>query len=175
MFGEKGLVQLYTGDGKGKTTAALGLLLRAAGHGARTAVVQFMKGSDIYGEIKMLEQMTNVTLVRTGRTKCIFKGEETQEDFDEALRGIEAARRFISSGEFDLVILDEVNVATDFGLINPEDVINIIKGKARNTEVVLTGRNAPQDFIEAADLISEMKEIKHPWRSGVTARKGVEY
>ena len=175
MFGEKGLIQIYTGDGKGKTTAALGLAVRALGHGARVAVVQFMKGSDIYGERKTLKDLPGVTLIQTGRTKCIFHGDETEEDFAEARRGLEAAREFLTSGKYDLVILDEINVAIDFGLLKTEDALSWLSAKRESTEVVLTGRNAPAELIEIADLVSEMREIKHPYRRGVTARRGIEY
>ncbi len=175
MFGEKGLIQVYTGDGKGKTTAALGLLLRAAGHGAKTALVQFMKGSPVYGEIISLSAMPGVTHLRTGRAECIFKGDECEEDFKEARRGLDAAAVFMSSGEYDLVVLDEINVAVDFGLIAAEDVVSALARKAQDTEVVLTGRNAPALFIETASLVTEMREVKHPYRDGVTARRGVEY
>ena len=162
MFGEKGLIQVYTGDGKGKTTAALGLALRAAGRGAKIAFVQFMKGSPVYGEIVSLALMAGVTHVRTGRTQCIFKGDETEEDFAEARRGLKLAAEFMSSGEYDLVVtVEEVAAALD--------------KKSNGTEVVLTGRNAPQEFIDRAALVTEMREVKHPYRDGVQARAGVEF
>ncbi len=175
MFDEKGLIQLYIGNGKGKTTAALGLVLRASGHGAKIAVVQFMKGWDGYGELVSLPRVPNVTHVHTGRTKCIFRGDEIQEDFDEAARGLALAAEFLASGQYDLVVLDEINVAVDFGLIKAGDVIKALAEKAPRTEAVLTGRNAPDEFIKAADLVTEMKEIKHPYQNGVAARKGVEF
>ena len=169
MFGEKGLIQVYTGDGKGKTTAALGLALRAAGRGAKIAFVQFMKGSPVYGEIVSLASMAGVTHVRTGRTQCIFKGDETEEDFAEARRGLKLAAEFMSSGEYDLVVLDEINVAVDFGGAAALD------RKSERTEVVLTGRHAPKEFIDRAALVTEMREVKHPYRDGVPARAGVEF
>lgn len=175
MLGEKGLIQVYTGDGKGKTTAALGLALRAAGRGAKIAFVQFMKGSPIYGEITSLAMLPGVTHIRTGRAHCIFKGDETEEDFAEARRGLEAAAEFVSSGEYDLVVLDEINVAADFGLIKAEEVAEVLAKKAEGTEVVLTGRNAPEIFIKTAQLVTEMREIKHPYRDGIQARAGIEY
>ena len=175
MFGEKGLIQLYTGDGKGKTTAALGLALRAVGRGARVAFVQFMKGSPVYGEIVSLALLPGVTHVRTGRTKCIFKGDETEEDFAEARRGLKLAAEFMSSGEYDLVVLDEINGAVDFGLLTAAEVTAALDKKAEETEVVLTGRNAPKEFIDRAALVTEMREVKHPYRNGIQARAGVEY
>ena len=175
MFGEKGLIQVYTGDGKGKTTAALGLALRAAGRGAKIAFVQFMKGSPVYGEIVSLAMLPGVTHVRTGRTQCIFKGDETEADFAEARRGLKLAAEFMSSGEYDLVVLDEINVAVDFGLLTADDVAAALDKKAEGTEVVLTGRHAPQEFIDRAALVTEMREVKHPYRDGVQARAGVEF
>lgn len=175
MFGEKGLIQVYTGDGKGKTTAALGLALRACGHGARVAIVQFMKGWAGYGELTSLKRLPNVTLVRTGRDKCFSRDDVTDKDFAEAARGLKAAEEFISSGEYDLVILDEVNVAANFGLLAVADVVEVLKLKSEKTEIVLTGRNAPVQFLEKADLITEMREVRHPYRKGISARKGVEY
>ena len=162
MFGSKGLIEIYTGDGKGKTTAALGLAVRACGHGAHVAIVQFMKGWARYGELTAVKHLPGVTLVHTGREKCIFRGDETDEDFKEAARGL-------------LVILDEINVAIDFGLVDADDVAELLRGKPEKTEIVLTGRNAPKSLLDMADLVSEMKEIKHPYRQGITARKGVEY
>ena len=161
MFGSKGLIEIYTGDGKGKTTAALGLAVRACGHGAHVAIVQFMKGWARYGELTAVKHLPGVTLVHTGREKCIFRGDETE--------------KFIDSGEYDLVILDEINVAIDFGLVDADDVAELLRGKPEKTEIVLTGRNAPKSLLDMADLVSEMKEIKHPYRQGITARKGVEY
>lgn len=175
MFGEKGLVQVYTGSGKGKSTAAFGMAVRAAGHGAKTAIVQFMKGWDGYGELQSLPKIEGIMLLHTGRSKCIFKGDETREDYDEAARGLEAAAEFMASGKYDLVILDEVNVATDFGLLDAENVLAAVRGKAPHTEVIMTGRNAPASFIENADLVTEMKEIKHPYQKGITAREGAEF
>ncbi|MDO5114642.1 MAG: cob(I)yrinic acid a,c-diamide adenosyltransferase [Synergistaceae bacterium] len=175
MFGSEGLIEIYTGDGKGKTTAALGLALRASGHGAKIGIVQFMKGWAQYGELFSASKLPGVTLIHTGRDKCIFRGDETEEDFAEAARGLAAAEKFILSGEYDLVILDEVNVAIDFGLLKEGDVAALLKKKAPGTEIVLTGRNAPQTLIDIAELVTEMKEIKHPYKKGITARKGIEY
>ena len=175
MFGSKGLIEIYTGDGKGKTTAALGLAVRACGHGAHVAIVQFMKGWARYGELTAVKHLPGVTLVHTGREKCIFRGDETDEDFKEAARGLKEAEKFIDSGEYDLVILDEINVAIDFGLVDADDVAELLRGNPEKTDIVLTGRNAPKSLLDMADLVSEMKEIKHPYRQGITARKGVEY
>ena len=119
--------------------------------------------------------MAGVTHVRTGRAQCIFKGDETEEDFAEARRGLKLAAEFMSSGEYDLVVLDEINVAVDFGLLTAEEVAAALDRKSERTEVVLTGRHAPHEFIDRAALVTEMREVKHPYRDGVPARAGVEY
>ena len=174
MFGEQGLVQIYTGDGKGKTTAALGLALRACGQGARVAVVQFMKGWDHYGELNSVQLLPKVTLVQTGRPDYVYRGKEIQKDYDEAERGLTEARRFAADG-VDLLVLDEINVALDYGLLKLEDVMALVKSKPRDMELVLTGRNAAKELLELADLVTEMREVKHPYQKGVKARRGVEY
>ena len=175
MFGSKGLVQVYTGDGKGKTTAALGLALRASGHGAKVMIIEFMKGWPGYGELQALKGLAGITLVKTGREKCIFRGDETGEDFAEAARGLKLAQEALSSGEYDLVILDEASVAADFGLISGEELADIIGRRAEGTEVVVTGRHAPEELMAIADLITEMREICHPYQRGIAAREGVEF
>jgi cob(I)alamin adenosyltransferase len=174
MFGEPGLVQIYTGDGKGKTTAALGLVLRACGQGARVAIVQFMKGWDRYGELKSVQLLPNVTLVQTGRPDYVYRGKEIRKDYDEAERGLAEAKHFIAAG-VDLLILDEINVALDYGLLKLEDVVGLVKTKPCDMELVLTGRNATKELLDLADLVTEMREVKHPYRKGVKARRGVEY
>lgn len=174
MFGERGLVQIYTGDGKGKTTAALGLALRASGQGAKVAVVQFMKGWDLYGELKSVRLLPNVTLVQTGRPDYVHRGRELPKDYDEAERGLAEARRFAAAG-VDLLILDEINVALDYKLLKTADVVAFVKAKPEQMELVLTGRAAAQELLGLADLITEMREVKHPYQKGVRARRGVEY
>ncbi len=175
MFGEKGLIHIYTGDGKGKTTAALGLALRSAGHGARIAIIQFMKGWEYYGELKSVSLVPNITLIQTGRPDYVYRGKETPEDYAEAERAMRLAQEFISADKCDMLILDEINVALDYGLVSLDKVISLVNGKNEKTELVLTGRNARPELIELADLVTEMKEIKHPYKRGVAARKGVEY
>lgn len=175
MFGTKGLIHVYTGKGKGKTTAAFGLAVRACGHGAKIAIVQFMKGSCVYGELEGVKHLPGLTLIHTGRDVCIFRGEESEEDYAEAARGIGLAEEFITSGDYDLVVLDEINVASDMGLVDSNKVVDILRRKSPRTEVVLTGRNAPQDYIEMADYVTEMREIKHPFRKGLDGRVGTEY
>lgn len=175
MLGQTGLVQIYTGNGKGKTTAALGLALRAAGHGAKVAIIQFMKGWGRYGELASLRALPQITLIQTGRPDYVYKGSETEADFKEAERGIALAEKLAADGGADLLILDEINVAMDYGLIPAGRVAALIKNKHENTELLLTGRNAPKELLDAADLITEMREIKHPFAKGITSREGVDF
>jgi cob(I)alamin adenosyltransferase len=170
-----GTVQIYTGDGKGKTTAAFGLALRACGHGRRVLVLQFMKGSERYGELKAAASLASFTVEQYGRDDFVRRGAPTPEDVRLAAAGMARARQAVGGGDFDLVVLDELNVAVAYGLVPEDDVLALIKEKPAALELVLTGRGAPPALIEAADLVTEMKEIKHPYRRGVKAREGVEY
>ena len=136
MFGEKGLVQVYTGEGKGKTTSALGLALRAIGHGASVVVVQFMKGWDSYGELRSALKLENIKIIQTGRPDYVYKGKELPEDYEEAERGIETARQVMNSGKCDMLILDEINVALSYGLITLESVLELIKNKPVEMEYI---------------------------------------
>lgn len=172
---EKGLVQVYTGNGKGKTTCALGLTLRAAGHGVPVAIVQFLKGWDFYGEIRGLGYLPGVTLERTGRAEFVKKSGPLPEDYDEARRGLETARQFIMDDTHKLVILDEINVALSYGLLSVRDVLQLIQNRPDGVEIVLTGRNAPEKILAIADLITEMREVRHPFSAGIKARKAIEY
>jgi cob(I)alamin adenosyltransferase len=175
MFGEKGLVHLYTGDGKGKTTASLGLAVRAAGHGARVLIVQFMKGSDIYGELNFMKSIPSVSVVTTGRDVCIGRGDETDADTKEAHRGLEIAKAALKDGSCDMLIADEIVVAASFGLLSQDEVMSLIDAKPYGTELVLTGRGAWPELIERCDLVTQMKKLKHPYDLGITSRKGVEF
>lgn len=172
---DRGLVQVYTGNGKGKTTAALGLALRAVGHGFKVAMIQFLKGWDFYGEIASSALLPGFKLLRTGRAEFVDKENPHPDDLKEARRGLELAKEALLSGEYDLVILDEVNVALHYGLVELKDVLELIEAKPLGVELVLTGRYAPRELIDRADLVSEVVEVKHPYREGVPARQGVEY
>lgn len=172
---ELGLIQVYTGEGKGKTTAALGLALRAWGRGLRVCVIQFMKIGEDYGEIIAIRKLGNVDLFQFGRDELIYKGQHTKEDVDLAHRGLEKVKEALTSGKYDIVILDEINVVTFFEILSPREVLRTIRARAKNVEVIMTGRNAPQEFLDEADLVTEMRIIKHPYDSGVMARAGVEY
>ena len=169
----KGYVQVYTGDGKGKTSAALGLALRASGHGLRTYIGQFMKGQH-YGELDALRDHPLITIEQYGDVRCIRREEVTPDHVAQAHRGLERAREALLSGRYDIVVLDEVNVAIWFGLLDVEEVLALLDERPAHVEVILTGRRAPQELIERADLVTEMREVKHYYQQGVMARKGIE-
>lgn len=169
-----GLLQVYTGEGKGKTTAALGLALRAWGHGLRVGVVQFMKKGEDYGEILALRRM-GIEVFQFGSGKLIAKGKHCQDDLDCARRALDLSRSLLRSGEFDLLILDEVNVALYFGLIELGEVLGALRQRDGGVEVVCTGRNAPEELRREADLVTAMVVEKHPYDEGLEARKGIEY
>lgn len=171
---KKGYVQVYTGDGKGKTTAALGLALRAAGHGMRTYIGQFMKGQ-FYGELEALRGHPYITVEQYGDPNCwVRRDAVTPKQIAQAQRGLERAREAMLSGQYDIVVLDEVNVAIWFGLLTVEEVLALLDERPEGVEVVLTGRRAPQELIDRADLVTEMREVKHYYTQGVMARDGIE-
>ena len=169
------MIQVYTGNGKGKTTAALGLALRAWGRGLRVAVIQFMKMGDEYGEISAIRKLSGIDLFQYGRDQLIIKGKHTPEDVRLAKQGLRKAKQALSGKKYDVVILDEVNVVAYFGIVRPEEVMEVVRSRAQEVEVVLTGRNAPKLFIDEADLVTEMRMIKHPYEAGVLARAGIEF
>jgi cob(I)alamin adenosyltransferase len=169
-----GQVQVYTGNGKGKTTAAFGLALRASGHGLRVHIIQFMKGGGPYGEHAAAGRLApELTVSITGRAGWVKKGAPAPEDVSEAQRALALARQALS-GDHDLVILDEANGAVDFGLIAVEELLSLIAAKPPQVELVLTGRNAHEKVMEAADLVTEMREVKHYFNKGVDFRVGIE-
>ncbi len=171
---EHGCVQVYTGNGKGKTTAALGLAFRAAGRGLKVCVFQFIKGGGRYGEHLAAEKLAPLlTIIQTGRPGWVNTKDIT-EDRRVAQEALVQAEELLTSGEFDLFICDEINGAVGFGLIDVGQVLELIRRKPEKTELVLTGRNAHEQVIEAADLVTEMREIKHYYKSGVQARTGIE-
>jgi cob(I)alamin adenosyltransferase len=172
---EKGLVQVYTGDGKGKTSAAFGLALRAIGRGFKVYIIQFIKGGFDYGELYVVDKLPNITLKAFGRGKFVTQQPPSQEDVKLAEEALQLAEKTIKSGEYDLVILDEINVALNLKLISLEKVLELIKSKPKHVELVLTGRYAPKEVIDAADLVTEMREVKHPFKKGCQAREGIEF
>lgn len=169
----KGLVHIYTGNGKGKTTAAFGLAVRATGAGLRVAIHQFMKGR-ISSETDILRGLRSITLTQCG-SRCFIRKKPHRKDIAHAARGFARATHDLLSGKFDLVILDEINGAVSLGLIPAADVISLIEQKPEKVELVLTGRNCPKRLYPYADYITEMRQIKHPYRQGIAARAGIEH
>jgi cob(I)alamin adenosyltransferase len=170
---EKGYVQVYTGNGKGKTTAALGLSLRAAGAGCKVYIAQFMKQGG-YSELKALERFDDLITIEQFGTGKFTVGKPTDEDMAAGSRCLEAIRNALESGMYDVVIMEEAAVAEKFGIISTEDILETIKIKPEKTELVITGRGASEKLIAAADLVTEMREIKHYYQAGVAARIGIE-
>jgi cob(I)alamin adenosyltransferase len=167
-------VQVYTGDGKGKTTAALGLAVRAAGHGYRTYIGQFMKGQD-YGELRGVGLLAPyVTLEQYGEPTFLRREDITDRDRAMARAGLARVREVLAQGHHQIVVLDEILVALFFDLVSLDEVLDLIAARPAGVELVLTGRRAPQAIIDVADLVTEMVEVKHPYRQGIPARKGIE-
>lgn len=167
------MVHIYTGDGKGKTTAAIGLAIRAVGAGFKVLIVQFIKNGD-YSEIKALNKFSDFITIKQFGLGHFIKGVPSTEDFNAAQIGIEETDSMVCSGDYEMVILDEANVAVKLGLFSVDDLLYIIGNKPDNVELIITGREAEQKLIEKADLVTEMKEIKHYFRNGVMARVGIE-
>jgi cob(I)alamin adenosyltransferase len=171
---KRGLVQIYTGEGKGKTTAALGLALRAAGRGLKVFIGQFVKGMH-YGELDSIKRLsTQITIKQYGR-QCFIQDKPTEEDVRLAREGWRQIEDILDKGEYDLLILDEIGIALYYRLISQEEVAELIRSKPESVELVLTGRKIPEMLYKLADLVTEMREIKHYYNSGVKAREGIEY
>lgn len=192
---ELGLIQVYTGNGKGKTTAALGLALRAVGHGFRVHMIQFTKGGGYSGELISAEKLSPLftisqfgrgcpmsSLIRKGYEKCNGCGNcflkdrgPNSDDIETARKAINQAWEFIRNQECDILILDEIGNALKYNLVSLEQILEIMKEKPAEMELILTGRDMPEEVITQADLATEMKEIKHPYQKGVSSRRGIEY
>jgi cob(I)alamin adenosyltransferase len=170
-----GLIQVFTGDGKGKTTAALGEALRACGHGFKVLVVQFMKGDVKYGEIAIAGKVPNLEIHQFGLPTFVKKGDPSEADLRLAREGFAFAKKAIEQASFDMVILDELNVAIDYGLLPLEEVLQLLRERPKGVEIIITGRYAPKEIIEIADLVSSVEEVKHPYQKGIVGRKGVEW
>jgi cob(I)alamin adenosyltransferase len=168
-----GRIQVYTGDGKGKTTAALGLALRAAGAGLRVFIAQFVKGMR-YSELDALDRFAELIEVRQFGIDGFIVGEPKPEDVAAARSGLAASRDILVAGEHRLVVLDEANIATHFGLIAVDELLALIDAKPPHVELVVTGRRADPRLVERADLVTEMREVKHYYAAGVPARRGIE-
>jgi cob(I)alamin adenosyltransferase len=172
----KGLVQVFTGEGKGKTTAALGTVLRAAGHGFKISIIFFIKGHSSQGEYKTLAAIPGVKVASFGLRQFIHKNNVINPaEKAQAQAALAAAREDITSGKFDLVVLDEINMGIFFNLLDVQDVLQLIKDKPPRVELILTGRKADKKIIAAADLVTEMVKVKHPYDKGIKARKGIEF
>ena len=175
---EKGLVIVYTGDGKGKTTAALGMALRAIGYDHKVCMLQFIKGSWHYGEMdssKKLEPNFELIAVGKGFVGILDDNSPREEHEKYAAEAVRICREKIFSEKYDVIILDEVNYAITLGLIDVQEIIKIIKEKPSELDLVLTGRDVKEEIVELADLVTEMKEIKHPFKSGIKAKKGIDF
>jgi cob(I)alamin adenosyltransferase len=171
----RGLVEIFTGNGKGKTSAALGVVLRALGHNLRVHIVYFMKGNYPYGEQKILSQLSNVSLARFGQMSFIDPMNVKEEEKEQARQALLAASEAIFSGNYDIIVLDEVNLAAAWNLVDVDDIVELIKRKPEDVELILTGRYADAKLIELADLVTEMVEVKHPYERGVLSRQGIDY
>lgn len=171
------MIHCYTGDGKGKTSAALGVAFRAAGWGWNTCVIQFIKGNWTSGETEAAKNFTNIDVIPAGKGfyKILNDNLPEEEHLKAANEALTIIQERILSGKYSLIILDEVNVATHLKLIPVESIIRIIKKAPTGIHFILTGRNAPAEFIEIADLVTEMQEIKHPFQKGKTAQKGLDF
>ena len=169
----KGYIQVYTGNGKGKTTAALGLAIRAAGAGLKVFIAQFIKMGE-YSEIKALKRFNDLITVEQFGTGRFIKGKPSASDIEAARKGLERIKAVFSSNQHNVVIMEEANVAAKLGLLSIEDMLEIMVEKPKNVELVITGRGADSRIIEKADLVTEMKEVKHYFQKGVKARIGIE-
>ncbi len=169
----KGYVHVYTGNGKGKTTAAFGLAVRAVCAGKKIFIGQFVKGMN-YSELKIVEYVPNLEIEQFGRG-CFIYDKPDENDIKLAQKGLERCKTILKEGQYDLVILDEINIAMYFKLLSVDEVSDMLINRANHTEVILTGRYAPEEIINMADLVTEMKEIKHYYTGGVEAREGIEF
>lgn len=179
-WAKHGYIQVYTGDGKGKTTASLGLAMRALGRCWKVLIIMFMKGGDDYGELNSFRNLSpeiarNLTIIQAGSEKIVYQNNKTENDENIVKEGWELAKKAIKNDEYNLIILDEANIAIDMGFIDLQEMIAVLKSKPEDMEIVLTGRNARQEIIDIAHLVSEIKPVKHYWDTGIVARKGIEY
>ena len=170
-----GLVQVYTGTGKGKTTAALGLGLRALGKGFNVYMIQFMKGDIEYGEITATRKLDGFTIEQFGRPDFVDQNNPAKIDIEFAKAALARAKEILVENKHDILILDEINVALEWNLLECDEVIRVIRSKPENIELILTGRHAHPKIIELADLVTDMQEIKHPFQKGILAREGIEH
>lgn len=177
-MGKDGIVIVYTGGGKGKTTASLGMALRAVGHGQKICIIQFIKGSWSYGEMKSVKRLEpELEFIISGKGFVgIIDDKSPREEHEKiAQEALRISKQKIQSGNYNIIILDEINYAVNLNLIHINDVLDLIKIKPKDLNLVLTGNHAKKELIDLADLVTEMKEIKHPFRSGIKAKKGIDF
>ena len=179
-WAKHGYIQVYTGNGKGKTTASLGLAMRALGRCWKVLIIMFTKGGDNYGELISFRNLSpeiakNLTIIQAGLDRIIYSNNKNSKDEEEIKKGWEITKKAIINDEYNLIILDEANIAIDLGILDVNEVLEVLKNKPEEMEIVLTGRNANPKIIEIAHLVSEINPIKHYWDTGISARKGIEY
>ena len=179
-WAKHGYIQVYTGDGKGKTTASLGLCLRALGRNWKVLLVMFTKGGSNYGELVSFKKLSNVindnlTVVQAGLDRIVYSDNITKNDNTEIINGWKIVKEAIRTNAYNLIIMDEANIAIDLGILDVNEVVETLKNKPEEMEIVLTGRNAKPEIIEIAHLVSNIDPIKHYWDTGVAAREGIEY
>lgn len=179
-WAEHGYIQIYTGNGKGKTTASLGLAMRALGRNWKVLLIMFTKGGDNYGELISFKNLSpeiseNLTIEQAGLDRIVYAANKNEDDVKEIFRGWEIAKKAIKNNEYQLIILDEINIAIDLKIIDVDEVVEVLKNKPKNMEIVLTGRNANPKVIDIAHLVSKIQPVKHYWNIGITAREGIEY
>jgi cob(I)alamin adenosyltransferase len=174
---KKGLIQVYTGAGKGKSTAAIGQATRAAGHGFKVGFISFFKDPEAfgYGEYKSLEKLGIKTFLFARKHPHFYKELNPDDVCRECFRGVEFIRELFQDPSWDMLVLDEINIAVRDGFLKEEDVLSLLEAKPEKLELVLTGRGVTEKILEKADLVSEVKEVKHPYNRGIKGRKGVEY
>lgn len=179
-WAKHGYIQVYTGNGKGKTTASLGLAMRALGRCWKVLIIMFMKGGNDYGELNSFRNLSteianNLTIIQAGPDRIVYQNNKTEADGNLIKEGWALAKKAIQNDEYNLIILDEANIAIDMGFIDLSEMLDVLKNKPEEMEIVLTGRNAKQEIIDIAHLVSEIKPVKHYWDTGIAARKGIEY
>ncbi len=172
---KKGLILIFTGNGKGKTTAALGMSVRAAGHGMKTCFIQFIKGSWKYGEMEALARFHEEIDFHVTGKGFTWKSEDLDEDTAAARKAWEKAKEVINSGEYHTIVLDEFTYLLRYGMIDIEEVVEVLRGKPTDLHICITGRDAVEELVEVADLVTEMQPIKHPYQQGIKAQKGIEF
>jgi cob(I)alamin adenosyltransferase len=172
---KSGFIQVYTGDGKGKTTAALGLALRAAGHGLRVSVVQFLKSAGVYGETKEAAMLPGLTIIPSGRAGFVNLKAPDAADCQLAQEGFTLAKKIILAHAADIIVLDEINLAMNYHLLDTEEVLAFLQKEKYETEIILTGKDAPPEILAIADLVTEMKKVKHTFDQDIPPRRGIDY